>query len=52
MTKDQLREELKKAKDEAVKNPPEELKEYIIDTRKSKNKKSSHRILMEMRYGC
>jgi len=44
------KEKLKKAKDEALKNPPRELRTVVIDTKKSSNKKSSHQILMEMRY--
>lgn len=50
MTKVQ-KEKLEKAKEEALKNPPKELEDILIDTKKSQNKKSSHQILMEMRYG-
>lgn len=49
MTKVQ-KEKLQKAKKEALKNLPKELEELLIDTKKSQNKKSSHQILMEMRY--
>ena len=50
MTKVQT-EKLKKAKEEALKHPPKELEEIVLDTKKSKVKKSSHDILMDMRYG-
>jgi len=50
MTKVQ-KEKLKKAKEEALKHPPKELEEILLNTNKSKVKKSSHQILMEMRYG-
>lgn len=43
--------ELKEAKKRALKNPSKELVELMVDTKKSKNKKSSTRILLEMRYG-
>ena len=45
------KEKLERARDKAVKNPPKELLDWMIDTSKSKNPKSSHQILMEMRYG-
>lgn len=45
------KEKLAKAKKEALKNPPKELKEIVLETKRSKIKKSSHQILMEMRYG-
>lgn len=45
------KEKLEKARDAALKNPPKELVDWMIDTSKSKNPKNSHQILMEMRYG-
>jgi len=45
------KEKLEKARDRALKNPPKELLDWMVDTSKSKNPKSSHQILMEMRYG-
>lgn len=44
------KEKLKKAKNEALKNPPKELEEIVLDTKRSSVKKSSHDILMDMRY--
>ncbi|MBA7490368.1 hypothetical protein ES702_00906 [subsurface metagenome] len=44
------KKDLKRAKKEASKNPPKELKEVMIDTSKAKEKKSSTDILKEMRY--
>lgn len=51
MTKQTL-ERLKKAKILAVKNPPQELRGILINTSKLKERKSSTKILLEMRYGC
>lgn len=50
MTKQQ-EQKLAKAKKEAAKNPPAELKKIMIDTSKSPDKRSATEILMEMRYG-
>jgi len=50
MTK-QREKQLKEAKKKALKEIPKQLKDIMINTKKSRIKKSSTRILMEMRYG-
>lgn len=51
MTKQQ-KEKLMVAKKGATTNLPKELKSVMVDMRRSKDKRSSNQILMEMRYGC
>lgn len=43
--------QLEKAKDEALKHPPIELRKIMINTARCKEKKNSVDILLEMRYG-
>ncbi|HOX40688.1 MAG TPA: hypothetical protein PK263_00670 [bacterium] len=50
MTKTQW-EKLEQARNQALKNPPTELADLMIDMSKSKNKKGLTQILFEMRYG-
>lgn len=50
MTKTQM-EKLEKAKSEVLKNPPTVVKNMIVKIGKTTKDKSSHEILMEMRYG-
>ncbi len=46
-----LKKQLRLAKTDAAKNPPRELKNYLMNSGTSSNKKSVQKILLELRYG-